>query len=242
MLEPGVDGRLELRVALAHGHPVGLFRVEVADHLPVARIRRLGLQTGELDAVVRIRVDLPLRQRLEGGRLVRKLAQLRLRVLLADDLGVGRALLGRDALAGDVVDALDGAALLHQELRARVEKREAEVHRLAALGRVGHGLGDQIDRVVGQQRDAGRRRRFLFLDLDRLADGLRDLGLHQHLDQVDGEADPLVVLVDVREGRRARPCPDRQDTGLLDLREGVLLGPDRRDRREGEGQGDNHTK
>src|SRR6185436_8389710 len=42
--------------------------------------------------------------------------------------------------------------------------------------------------------------------------------------QVDREADPLVVLVDVGERRRARARPDGQDAGLPDLVERALLG------------------
>src|SRR5215470_20457865 len=64
VLEAGVDGRLELGVALAHRHAVGLFGEEVANDLPVVRIRRLRLQAVELDTVVRVGVHLPLDQRL----------------------------------------------------------------------------------------------------------------------------------------------------------------------------------
>jgi hypothetical protein len=134
----------------------------------------------------------------------------------------------------DVVDALDGAALLHEELRARVEVRQAEIHRLAPLGRVGHRLGDEVYRVGGQERDAGGRCGLLLLDLDRLADGLLDLGLDQRVDQVDGEADPLVVLVDVGERRRAGAGTDHQLSGILYLVQRVL--GQRRCRHERHGQ------
>src|SRR5215470_14030008 len=41
VLEAGVDGRLELGVALAHRHAVRLFGEEVANDLPAVRVRRL---------------------------------------------------------------------------------------------------------------------------------------------------------------------------------------------------------
>src|SRR5207249_1160040 len=44
VLEPGVDGGLELGVALTHSHAVRLLGVEVADDVPVVRIRRFRLQ------------------------------------------------------------------------------------------------------------------------------------------------------------------------------------------------------
>src|SRR5262249_16370684 len=179
----------------------------------------------------------PLQQSLEGGGLIRELTQLRCRHLFADDLGVRRALLARDPLAGDVVDAVDRAALFNQELSAGQEERQAEVYALTALRRIGHGAGGQVQGVGVEQRNASRRRRLLLRQLDRLADFLGDRRDHELLDQVDGEAHPLVVLVDVGEGRRARARPDREDAGLFDLVERRGLGEGRRQRREEQRQG-----
>src|SRR5207237_9096828 len=57
------------------------------------------------------------------------------------------------------------------------------------------------------------------------------------VDQVDREADPLVVLVDVRERRRAGPRPDRQHAGSRDLLERGFGEGGRHDRdRQRQGQ------
>jgi len=69
----------------------------------------LALSPHRAGSGVRVGVHLTLEERLERRRLIRELAQLRLRILLTKDLGVGRALLRGDALAGEVVALLDGA-------------------------------------------------------------------------------------------------------------------------------------
>src|SRR6185503_6189998 len=141
--------------------------------------------------------------------------------LLADDARVRRALLGGDPLAVDVLDALDRAALLHEELGAGHEERDGEVHALPPGPRVRHRARDEIHRVRREKRDAGGRRGFLLLDLDGLAHLPLDRRLHQLVDEIDGEADPLVLRVDVREGRRAGAGADGEHAGLADLLEGA---------------------
>src|SRR5262249_7016982 len=156
-LEPGIDGGLEVGLALAHGHAVGLVGEEVTDDLQISGTGSLGLQPRQLDPVVAVRVDLPLHEGLEGRGLIREFPELGGRDLLADDLGVGRPLLGSHALARDVLDAVDGAALLHQQLGPGAEERDAEIHGLPALRGIGHGPRDQVDGVGAQERDAGGR-------------------------------------------------------------------------------------
>src|SRR5215813_903430 len=74
--------------------------------------------------------------------------------------------------------------------------------------RVRHGPGDQVHRARGEEGNASRRSGLLLLDLDGLVELLLDGGLDQLLNEVDGEADPLVLGVHVREGRRARARAD----------------------------------
>ena len=199
----------EVRVVLPHRHAVRLVGEELADHVPLARVRRLRLQAGQLHAVVRVGVDLPLDERGERRRLVGEHDQLRLRVLLAEGLLVGRALLGADTLAGDALDAADGAALLHQELGAGHEEDRAEVEAVAPRARDRHRSRDEVDGAAGQERDARGRGRLLELELDRLAQLLLDVLVHE-LREVDREAAPVVLLVDEPERRGAGPRPDHE--------------------------------
>ena len=208
----------EVRVVLPHRHAVRLVGEELADHVPLARVRRLRLQAGQLHAVVRVGVDLALDERGERRRLVGEHDQLRLRVLLAHGLLVGRALLGADTLAGDALDAPDGAALLHQELGAGHEEDRAEVEAVAPRPRDGHRPRDEVDGAAGQERDARGRGRLLELELHRLAQLLLDVRVHE-LGEVDGEAAPVVLLVDEPERRRAGPRPDHERARAPDLLE-----------------------
>ena len=63
--------------------------------------------------------------------------------------------------------------------------------------------------------------RLLLLDLDGLAELLLDGGLDQLLHEIDGEAHPLVLGVDIGEGRRAGARADGEGAGLADLLEGA---------------------
>ena len=80
---------------------------------------------------------------------------------------------------------------------------ETKIDRLTPFFRVGHRLSDQIHRVRSQERNASLRSRFLLFELDLLAEFLGQHRNNRLLDEIDGEANPVVIFVDVSERRRA---------------------------------------
>src|SRR5581483_5215593 len=184
--------------------------------------RRLHLEAGELDAVVGVSLDAALRQGLKSRRLIGELDELHRRNALAENARVGRALLCGDALSRDGFDALDRAAFFHQKLRAGIKERDAEIDALAALFRIRHRFGYEVDGVRGEQRDARGRRGFLLFELDRLAELLRQPGRDELLDEIDRKTHPAVVFIDVCERRRAGARADRERASAADLFERSL--------------------
>ena len=91
-------------------------------------------------------------QRPESRGLIGELYQDGFRHLLTNDPGIGRAVHGSNTLARDVVDALDGASLLHQELAPGQEEGQAELEIGSPLGGIGHRLRDQINTADGSVR------------------------------------------------------------------------------------------
>ena len=135
---------------------------------------------------------------------------------------------GDDGLALEIVDLVDVARLLGDVAAGGEEVGVGEPHLLLALGVVGGGAALQIDGAVGHQRNAGGRRDRVELhlelgELQLLLHGVDDLGADVH-----GEADGLLLVVEVGEGNRRFPEADGDGARLLDLlQRAAVLGIDR---------------
>src|SRR5579871_3531033 len=112
-------------------------------------------------------------------------------------------------------------SLLHFLEMKRVAVRKCVLVKdlLEALGIVGGRAAFEIDGAVRKQGNAGRGRHRVefggeFIELELFLHGLDDLQA-----DIDGEADRLLVVVQIREGDRGIAVTDIDDSGFLDLLE-----------------------
>ena len=115
---------------------------------------------------------------------------------------------------------------------------------LLALGVVGGRAAFEIDGAVGHQRNAGRRRHRIELDLELVELELLLHGIDDLAADVHGVADRLLVVIEIGEGDRRIAEAERDGAGILDVlqRSGEFLRHRRRSaQRAGQQTADNMT-
>ena len=134
---------------------------------------------------------------------------------------------GRDhRLALEVVDRLDVARLLEHVAAGGEEMGVGEGDLLLPLGIVGGRAAFEIDGAVRHQRNARRRGHRIELDLELVELELLLHGVDDLVANVHGEADRLLVVVEIGERNRGIAEAERDRAGLLDVLQcpGQVLG------------------
>ncbi|VTR67089.1 hypothetical protein DESC_590004 [Desulfosarcina cetonica] len=207
--EGGVDEIAPFSLVFRQDDPVGFVGQVLSDDFPVRGVWRLGLHPGQDARIGEIGVDLALLQGqkalvmlFEENFLAGRLNQARFHgPVQALDVGGGAAA-HADALAGQIREILDVAALGHQEHSAGEKIGQAEIDHLFPCQGDGRRSDADIHRAVDHQRDAG-------LGVDRLPDQFDRFaeagtqGSDDLLADIDPEAGPLALGVDIPEGNGA---------------------------------------
>jgi hypothetical protein len=232
---------LEGRVVLGQHAGIGLDLQRLAHHLVVGRRLRIGDEAEQQDVVHgKGHGAVAFHQQERVGVVLAEHdvhAQVLLAVVLAHDQRVGGAGGAGHGLLGQVGVVLDLRGLLHQQARAGIEVVDGEGHVLAARGVVGGGAALQVDRAVGDQRNAVLRGDGHQRDLQV---GLVQLLLHRvdhGVGELHREPDRLVGAVQVAEGHGRLAVGERDLAGLGDLgqRVGRLRGRCGEEHRGGQG-------
>ena len=143
--------------------------------------------------------------------------EILLRVDLGDLLDVGRARGRHDGLALEVIDRLEADGFLRHEPVGGDEMRDRERHLLLPLEIVRGRAAFQIDRSVGDQRNAHRRCHRVEVHLELVQPQLLLHGVDDPVAEVHGVADGLLLVVVIGKRNREFAVGERDRAGLLDF-------------------------
>ena len=144
-------------------------------------------------------------------------AEIALGIDLGELVQIDRARHCRDRLALEIVDRFDVRGLLGRKARRAEEMRVGEGNLLLAIRIVCRRRTVQVERTVHHQRDAVRRGHRDVIDRDVGHAELLLYGVDDLEADIHGEADRLLVAIEIAEGHRGFLIAQRDLFGFLDL-------------------------